>query len=427
MSFKYKVGVIGLGYVGLPLLLHFAQEGVKVIGFDIDDRKVQMLNNGQSYIEDVPSENLSSVKEFYQATTDMSKISETENVIIAVPTPLDEYREPDLKYVRMTAETISKYLVRGQTISLESTTYPGTTREVLQPILEKSGMKVEEDFFLVYSPERVDPGNKKWNIKNTPKLVGGIGEKSLQKGISLYSIIVDNVVPVSSPEVAELAKILENTYRAVNIALVNELKMLCHRMGIDIWEVIDAAATKPFGFQPFYPGPGIGGHCIPIDPFYLTWKAKEYDFHTRFIELAGEINENMPYWTVGKVMEALNDRQKSLKGSRILVVGVAYKPDVGDLRESPALKVLYLLMKSGAEVEYTDKYVPVIPQTRKWGHTFDSLHSVKLTPENVKSYDVVLILTNHSYVDYSCLRQNAQLIVDTRGVYKENYENVVKA
>ncbi len=427
MPFEYKVGVVGLGYVGLPLLVRFAEEEVTVLGFDIDQKKVDMLKEARSYIEDVPSEVLDKIKIYYDATTDMSKLSEVENIIIAVPTPLDEYRQPDLKYVISTAETIAKYLVKGQTISLESTTYPGTTREVLKPILEKTGLKVEEDFYLVYSPERVDPGNKKWTIKNTPKIVGGIGERSLKKGVELYSHIVETVVPVSSPEIAEMAKILENTYRAVNIALVNELKMLCHRMGIDVWEVIYAASTKPFGFQAFYPGPGIGGHCIPIDPFYLTWKAKEYDFHTRFIELAGEINENMPYWTVAKIMEALNDREKSLKGSKILVIGVAYKPDVGDLRESPALKVIYLLRKSGALVEYSDKYVPVIPETRKWGHMFDALQTVDLTPENIKKYDAVVILTNHSYIDYDMLRQNAQLIVDTRGVYKENYDNVVKA
>ena len=337
-----KIGVIGLGYVGLPLVLRFNDNGFKVVGFDVDEEKVEKLNSGKSYIGHIPGDEIEKVVNagLFLATTDFEKLKETDAIIICVPTPLTEKREPDLKYVVCTAKEIAKHLRKGHVVSLESTTYPGTTEEVILPILEAGGLKAGEDFFLVFSPDREDPGNPKFAIGNIPKVVGGITGACGEVGKLLYCQVVERVVAVSTTQTAEMTKLLENIYRSVNIALVNELKMLCERMGIDIWEVIEAAATKPFGFTPFYPGPGLGGHCIPIDPFYLSWKAREFDFSTRFIELAGEVNTSVPYYVVSRLIDALNEREKSLKGSKILVLGVAYKKDIDDQRESPSLKII---------------------------------------------------------------------------------------
>lgn len=425
---KVMIGIIGLGYVGLPLLIRFCEEGFRVIGFDIDPEKVRALKEGRSYLRHVPSEAigklLSCNPSLFDATTDMSLLSEMEAILICVPTPLDERREPDLRYVKGTTEEIARRLRPGQLISLESTTYPGTTEEVILPMLEESGYRVGEDFFLVFSPEREDPGRKDYTTKNIPKLVGGVTERCLEIGSALYSMIVERVVAVSSPRVAEMAKLLENIYRCVNIALVNELKILCDRMGIDIWEVIEAAKTKPFGFQAFYPGPGLGGHCIPIDPFYLTWKAKEYDFVTRFIELAGEINTSMPYYVVQKVMDALNGQGKPLKGSRVLVLGIAYKKDIDDVRESPAIAIIQILKEKGAIVSYHDPFVPVAVSGRKGFR----MESVDLTEDLLGESDCVLIVTDHSVIDYRWVVEKSRLVVDTRnatGGIKS--KNVVKA
>jgi len=419
-----KVGVIGLGYVGLPLVLRFCEEGFRVLGFDVDPTKVERLNRGESYIRHIPEEKLRTSLPRFQATTDMARLREADAIIICVPTPLTERRDPDLRYVEATAEEVARHLRRGQLVCLESTTYPGTTREVLLPLLERSGLKVGEDFYLVYSPEREDPGNPHFTTKTIPKLVGGVTPKCLEAGVALYSAVVEKVVPVSSPEVAEAAKLLENIYRAVNIALVNELKVLFDKMGIDIWEVIEAAKTKPFGFQAFYPGPGLGGHCIPIDPFYLSWKAKEYDCTTKFIELAGEINTYMPYYVVQKTIDALNDRGKSVRGARVLILGVAYKRDVDDMRESPALKIIKLLLDRGASVEYHDPYIPQMPYTRKY--RFD-MCSVSLDEAKLKEYDVVIVVTDHTAYDYDWILENASLIVDTRGAIRRASDKVVRA
>ncbi|HID09993.1 MAG TPA: nucleotide sugar dehydrogenase [Candidatus Latescibacteria bacterium] len=419
-----KVGVIGLGYVGLPLVLRFCEEGFRVLGFDVDPTKVERLNRGESYIGHIPDERLRKFKARSQATTDMDRLGEADAILICVPTPLTERREPDLKYVRKTAEEVSQRLRSGQLVCLESTTYPGTTREVLLPILEGTGLKVGRDFHLVYSPEREDPGNPRFTTKTIPKLVGGVTPRCLEAGVALYSAVVEKVVPVSSPEVAEAAKLLENIYRAVNIALVNELKMLFDRMGIDIWEVIEAAKTKPFGFQAFYPGPGLGGHCIPIDPFYLSWKAKEYDCPTKFIELAGEVNTYMPYYVVQKTIDALNDRGKSIRGARVLILGVAYKRDVDDMRGSPALKIIKLLSDRGALVEYHDPYIPQMPPTRKY--RFD-MRSISLDEAKLREYDVVIVVTDHTIYDYDRILRSASLVVDTRGAIRRASDKVVRA
>lgn len=411
---KAKIGVIGLGYVGLPIILRFCEEGFHVRGFDIDPEKTKALNEGRSYIKHIPSEAISRfVKNnppSLVATDDMSLLSEPDVIIICVPTPLSDKREPDLSYVVKTAEEIVKHLRPGQLISLESTTYPGTTEEILLPLFESKGFKAGEDFFLVFSPEREDPGRMDFTTKKIPKVVGGVTPKCRDLGAALYLRIVDKVVPVSSTRVAELTKLLENIYRCVNIALVNELKMLCDRMGIDIWEVIEASKTKPFGFQPFYPGPGLGGHCIPVDPFYLTWKAREYDFVTKFIELAGEINSSMPYYVIHKTMEALNDHGKALKGSKILILGMAYKKDVDDIRESPSLDLVRLLHEKGAIVDYNDPFIPVAVSHRKGFQ----MTSVELTGGVLKSYDCVIIATDHSAYDYKWIVENSALVVDTR-------------
>lgn len=421
---KATVGIIGLGYVGLPLAKRFCEKGFKVIGFDTDPKKVQQLSRGESYIKYIPSSVLSSIMPLFSATTEMKQLALADAIIICVPTPLTNKREPDMQYVENTASAIASALKPGQVISLESTTYPETTRKALLPLFESKGMRAGKDFYLIFSPEREDPGNKDYDIKKIPKIVGGITEECLKIGVCLYSSVVDKVIPVSSCEVAEATKLLENIYRAVNIALVNELKMLFDRMGIDVWEVIEAAKTKPFGFKAFYPGPGLGGHCIPIDPYYLTWKAREYDFITKFIELAGEINTNMPYWVVQKVIDVLNEKEKSIKGARILVLGVAYKKDVNDTRESPALKLIKLLLDKGAGVDYNDPYIPQLVRTRRYNF---KLSSVNLDKPTIKKYDCILIATDHSSYDYDLLTEHAALIVDTRNAIKGNHKNVARA
>src|SRR3989441_10682265 len=419
-----NVGIVGLGYVGLPLALLFADADVRVTGFDVDAQKVEKLCRGESYIYRVPSSEiqLARMKRF-SATVEYSDIAGMDAVIICVPTPLNEQREPDLSYVMNTAEAITPHLQAGQLIVLESTTYPGTTEEVLVPILERNahGLRAERDgngverdsFYVAFSPEREDPGNNTIARRDIPKIVGGLSDRATELAAALYQAIFRSIVPVSTPAVAEMTKLLENIYRCVNIALVNELKLLCLRMGIDIWEVIDAASTKPFGFQPFYPGPGLGGHCIPVDPFYLSWKAKQFDFHTRFIELAGEINTAMPYHVLRSVVEALNQRQKSLNGSKVLVLGIAYKKDIDDLRESPALTIIELLQKEGAQVSYNDPYFPAVGKGRKYDL------QMKCAPlENLGQYDCVLIVTDHSDYDYGRIARESQLVVDTRNATK---------
>jgi UDP-N-acetyl-D-glucosamine dehydrogenase len=419
------IGVIGLGYVGLPLALQFENSGLKVIGFDIDAAKIDKLNAGQSYINYLPVQDIAAaIARGLQVTADFNRLGEPDALIICVPTPLDKHREPDLSYVLNTTREIARRLRPGQLVSLESTTYPGTTDEELKPLLEQGGLKVGEDVFLVFSPERQDPGNTRFGPHNIPKIVGGCTPTCLELGKALYGMAVSQVVPVSSPKVAELAKLLENIHRAVNIGLVNELKMVADRMGIDIFEVIDAAATKPFGFVPYYPGPGLGGHCIPIDPFYLTWKAREYGVHTRFIELAGEINSGMPHWVLHKIAEALNNAGKAIRGARVLIIGIAYKKDVDDLRESPALELLDLLEERGATVDYHDPHIPSIPPIRRGRYEHQS---VPLNAETVAGYDLVLIATNHSAVDYALITKHAPLIVDTRGQYRGDHAHVVHA
>jgi len=423
-----SIGICGLGYVGLPLVLAFTRRGFKVYGFDIDAKKIEALQAGDSYIKHLDFEELKSQVENGQfiPTTDFGLIGEPDAILIAVPTPLTETREPDLRAVKGTCKNIAKGLRKGQLVVLESTTYPGTTEEECLPILEETGLKAGVDFYLAYSPEREDPGNPNFETSTIPKVVGGCSEDSLKIATAIYEAIIEQVVPVSSMAAAELCKILENTFRAVNIALVNELKQLCIRMGIDVWEVIDAAKTKPFGYMPFYPGPGLGGHCIPIDPFYLTWKAREYDFQTRFIELAGDINTQMPYFVIDQIMYALNERERSLKGSKLLVLGVAYKANVDDLRESPSLKIIELLKEKGAHIDYHDPHCPVIPKTRKY--EFD-MKSVNLTPENLAGYDAVVILTAHKAVDYDMVSSSANLVIDTRNAMSgiDRTDNVHKA
>ena len=362
------VGIIGLGYVGLPLAREFCRGGAQVLGFDINSKMVAVINQGRSPIKHIANETMAEMIKSgrFHATDDMTRLSKPDTLIICVPTPLTKNREPDMQYIVSTSQTISKYLRKGQLVVLESTTYPGTTREVMVPILEQSGLKAEKDFFVAFSPEREDPGNKKFHTATIPKVVGGYGKESLERALSVYKVAIQTLVPVENCEVAEAAKILENTYRCVNIALVNELKMLFDRMGIDVWEVIRAASTKPFGFSPFYPGPGLGGHCIPIDPFYLTWKARQYGMTTQFIELAGQINTGMPHYVVEKVADALNERRKSLKGSRVLVLGLAYKPDIDDVRESPSLELIELLKRKGAKVDYNDPYIPQTHKQREY-------------------------------------------------------------
>jgi UDP-N-acetyl-D-glucosamine dehydrogenase len=419
------VGIIGLGYVGLPLMLRFVESGFRVIGIDTDPDKIDRLEKGESYIKHIPSRLIADARnKGFSATTDYSATRSMDALLICVPTPLNSFREPDLSFVTTTTEAVLPYLKKGQLVCLESTTYPGTTEEELKPRIESCGFTVGEDVYLCFSPEREDPGNTDYQTRTIPKICGGVTADCLEAGVALYEQIIDKVVPVSSTRVAEMTKLLENIHRAVNIGLVNEMKILCDRMEIDVHEVISAASTKPFGFVPYWPGPGLGGHCIPIDPFYLTWKAREYGLHTRFIELAGEINRSMPEWVVGKLADALNDRTKSVKGSRILVLGIAYKKNVDDMRESPAVELMELLVARGAVVEYSDMHVPVFPKMRNYH--FD-LQSVTLTPDSIASYDVVLLATNHDEFDYAMIGKCAKLIVDTRGVFLKPAANVVKA
>ena len=418
-SAKAKVGVIGLGYVGIPLVSTLTKQGFTVGGFDVDQKRVDQLNKGISPIKHIPSEHIQSIVEtkLFQATYEFSRLAEMDAILICVPTPLTKQREPDMTYVVETTKMIAKYLRRGQLISLESTTYPGTTADVMTPILEEAtGLRSGVDFFMAYSPEREDPGNDSFSAVNVPKVVGGDGEAALRLAKTLYGKIVPKVIVVSSTQTAEAVKLTENIFRAVNIALVNELKIIYSAMGIDIWEVIDAAKTKPFGFMPFYPGPGLGGHCIPIDPFYLTWKAREYDIATRFIELAGEVNSAMPRHVVNILVGALSENfQKSIKGSRILLVGLAYKRNVDDMRESPSLRIIEMLERLGAEVDYYDSYIPLIPPTREHAN-LQGRRSVDFTAESLKSYDAAFIATDHDDVDYQMLVDHMPLVIDTRNV-----------
>lgn len=416
-SGKAIIGVVGLGYVGLPLVREFIRAGAKVVSFDVDATKIKSLLAGRSYIEHIPSSTVADMvrSKRFSATLDFKRLGEPDCILICVPTPLTKMREPDMTYVRATAEAISERLRKNQLVVLESTTYPGTTKEVMLPILEKSGLKVGKDFFLAFSPEREDPGRKDYSTKTIPKVVGGYDKDSLAAAVACYEWAIDTVVPVSSCDAAEASKILENTYRCVNIALVNELKMLFDRMGIDVWEVIRAASTKPFGFTPFYPGPGLGGHCIPIDPFYLSWKARQYGLPTRFIELAGEINVGMPQFVINKLMYALNWREKALKGAKILVLGLAYKKDVDDVRESPSLELIKLLRYRRAKVDYND---PHVPRTHKMREYDLKMTSKKISAAMLKRYDAVLIATDHSQYDYQFIVDNAQLVIDTRNATK---------
>jgi len=411
------IGVVGLGYVGLPLVREFSRAGVRVVGFDVDAGKVRRLLAGRSYIEHIPSRDVREMLRCgrFEPTADFDRLDEPDCILICVPTPLTRMREPDMTYVESTARAIARRLRKGQLVVLESTTYPGTTEEVVLPTLAESGLKVGRDFFLAYSPEREDPGRKDYTTRTIPKVVGGYDKPSLRVAVACYRLAIERVVPVSSCAAAEAAKILENTYRCVNIALVNELKMLFDRMGVDVWEVIRAAETKPFGFQPFYPGPGLGGHCIPIDPFYLSWKAREFGQTTRFIELAGEVNVAMPEWVVRKLAEALNRRRKPLKGSKVLVLGLAYKKDVDDIRESPSIVLIELLRSAGSKVDYND---PHVPRTHRQREHDLKMVSKELTPAMLRRYDAVLIATDHSAYDYQFIVDHARLVVDTRNATK---------
>jgi UDP-N-acetyl-D-glucosamine dehydrogenase len=428
-----RVGVVGLGYVGLPLVLLFSEQKFRIAGFDIDKKKVEILTNGGSYIVRIPETDIQAAQERgFSATTDYSHVAEMDAVIICVPTPLNDHHEPDLSYIEKTAEAIAPHLQAGQLIVLESTTYPGTTEELLIPILEQKnpkGLKAARngeagsgEFYVVFSPEREDPGNDTVARRDIPKVVGGLNPTATELGSKLYGTIFNRTIPVSTPAAAEMTKLLENIYRCVNIALVNELKVLCLRMGINIWEVIDAASTKPFGFHAFYPGPGLGGHCIPIDPFYLSWKAKEYDFHTRFIELAGEVNLGMPYFVVQSTAAALNRQRKTLNGANVLVLGVAYKKDIDDLRESPSLTIIELLQNEGATVSYNDPYFAFVGRGRKY-----DLQMANTPLENLGQYDCVIIVTDHSDYDYEKIVRESKLVIDTRNATKRiQAENIVR-
>ncbi|MGR4068149.1 nucleotide sugar dehydrogenase [Halomonas sp. LR3S48] len=420
------IGIVGLGYVGLPLMLRYSEIGYRVLGIDIDAGKVDKLNAGRSYIEHIASERVARAKDAgFEATTDFTRAAEVDALILCVPTPLNKHREPDISFVIRTVDALKGHLREGQVISLESTTYPGTTEEELLPRVEESGLEVGEALFLVYSPEREDPGNPDFETRTIPKVVGGHTPACRDAGVALYRPAIDQVVPLSSTRAAEMTKLLENIHRAVNIGLVNEMKIVADRMGIDIFEVVDAAATKPFGFTPYYPGPGLGGHCIPIDPFYLTWKAREYGLHTRFIELSGEINQGMPDYVVGKLIEGLNQHGRALKGSRVLVLGIAYKKNVDDMRESPSVHIMERIRDRGAEVAYSDPHVPSFPPMRE--HHFD-LESVPLSPSTLAEYDAVVLATDHDRFDYDMIRAHAHLVIDTRGIYRGvNEERVIRA
>jgi UDP-N-acetyl-D-glucosamine dehydrogenase len=421
------VGVIGLGYVGLPLVKTFLQKGFRVAGFDIDPKKVDMLNRGKSYIRHISAAELKDFlgRKKFKASADFRGLREVDAILICVPTPLDGHGSPDLSYVINSTITVAEHVRKGQLVVLESTTYPGTTDEEMLPILEAGGLKGGRDFFLAFSPEREDPGNKNFSTATTPKVVGGLTPDCLRVAKALYDQIIVKTVPVSSTKAAESTKLLENIFRSVNIALVNELKMIFERMGIDVWEVIRAASSKPFGFMPFYPGPGLGGHCIPIDPFYLTWKAKEVDYQTKFIELAGEINTFMPYYVRQKTIEALNERGRSVKGAKVLVLGLAYKKDIDDSRESPSLKIISLFKAKGAKVSYNDPYIPHLVGHREYPGL--ELKSVPLTKALLRKADVVVISTDHTAYDYDLIVKNSKLVVDTRNAVKRRRKNVVKA
>jgi UDP-N-acetyl-D-glucosamine dehydrogenase len=421
-----RIGVVGLGYVGLPLAVEFARAGLSATGIDLDMRKVEALQRGESYIPDVPSSDVASLTNAGRltATTDFGVVAGLDTVNICVPTPLRKTKDPDMSYIASAVEAIATHIRPGMLIVLESTTYPGTTEEVVQPLLEASGLKAGTDFFLAFSPERVDPGNGLFNTRNVPKVVGGTTPECARLAKALYETSIETVVPVSSPRVAEMVKLLENTFRAVNIGLVNELALMCETLGIDVWEVVDAAKTKPFGFMPFYPGPGLGGHCIPIDPFYLSWKARQNGFEPRFIELAGHVNASMPHAVVNKIADALNAHAKALNGSKVLVAGVAYKRDVDDIRESPALDVMGLLHEKGAVVSYSDPFVPTLDGHRWPGKT--DLESVPITRANLAAVDCVAVLTDHRSFDYDAMVAEARLIVDTRNAIKRILPHVFR-
>ena len=419
------IGIVGMGYVGQPLALRYTDAGYNVLGFDIDQNKVDQLNAGHSSIEHISDERIgAAVASGLSCTTDFTRLPEADAIILCVPTPLDEYREPDLSYVTDTCDAIAPHLRAGHVVSLESTTYPGTTEEEIIPRVTQGGLRVGEDLFVLYSPEREDPGNAHFDTRSIPKVVGGQTSACLEVGVALYEIAIDQVVPVSSPRVAEMTKLLENIHRAVNIGLVNEMKVVADAMNIDIFEVIDAAKTKPFGFTAFYPGPGLGGHCIPIDPYYLTWKARAFGLNTRFIELSGEINREMPKYVVAKLVEALNDVTKPLKGSKVMVLGIAYKKNVDDMRESPSVEIMEILESKGAMVSYSDPHVPVFPEMRE--HSFD-LSSVDLTPESLAAVDAVILATDHAKFDYDMIRAHAPLIIDSRGIYRDDAAHIIKA
>jgi len=426
-SRQARVAVIGLGYVGLPLVRIFLEKGFTVTGLDIDEKKVKLLNRGKSYIRHVTGEELAPFvkRKQFRATADFGELGEADAVLICVPTPLDAHKNPDLSYVLRTTDAVAEHLRKGQVIVLESTTYPGTTENRVRPVLEAGGGRAGEDFFLGYSPERESPGNKEFTAATIPKIVSGVTPACRRVVKALYDQVVVRTVPVSSPQVAEAAKLLENIFRSVNIALVNEMKMVLERMGIDVWEVIQAASTKPFGFMPFYPGPGYGGHCIPVDPFYMAWRAKEVDYPTKFIELAGEINTLMPYYVVSKTVDALNRRGRSIRGARILVLGLAYKEDIDDQRESPALKIISLFRKKGAKVFYNDPHVPRASGYRDYPDLV--MESVPLTGRGLKSFDAVVIATAHSAYDFDWIVEKARLVIDTRNAVKRKRRNVVKA
>ena len=429
---NYRIGIIGLGYVGIPLALTACKAGFQVVGFDIDAKRVGQINRGESFIKHIPTEAIAAAikEDRFRATTDFDELREVDAIIIAVPTPLTKHREPDLSYVEATARAIAPRLRKGHLVVLESTTWPGTTDEIMRPIFEATGLKSGADFYLAFSPEREDPGNPDFGTSTIPKVVGGDGAEALELANAVYSALVVKTVPVSSSATAEAVKLTENIFRAVNIALVNELKVIYGKMGIDVWEVIDAAKTKPFGFMPFYPGPGLGGHCIPIDPFYLTWKAREFDVTTRFIELAGQINTAMPHWVVDRVAEALDRQQgRGLSKAKILVMGIAYKKNIDDMRESPSLRLIELLEERGATADYHDPHVAVIPPTREHA-TLTGRTSVGLSPKAIEGYDAVLIATDHDAVDYAALVRDARLVIDTRNACAKaglTGENIVKA
>ena len=419
------IGIFGLGYVGLPLMIRYAEVGYKVIGFEVDNQKIESLANGESYIEHIPSEKIKhSISNGFEVTGDYSRASDVDILILCLPTPLNKYKEPDLSYVVNTMDGLVPYLKNGHLVSLESTTYPGTTEEELLPRIESCGLKVGEEIFLVYSPEREDPGNRNFSTQTIPKVVGGYSKNCMALGEILYKAIIDQVIMVSSTKAAEMTKLLENIYRAVNIGLVNEMKIVADKMGIDIHEVINAAATKPFGFTPYFPGPGLGGHCIPIDPFYLTWKAREYGIHTRFIELAGEVNTSMPSWVVAKISNALNVRKKPINGSKILILGVSYKKNIDDLRESPAIEIIKLLNEMGAHIDYSDPHVSSFKNANNINLSYKS---ITLSPKQISKYDALVLVTNHDKFDYLMIKSHAKLIIDTRGVYLDNSQNIVKA